>query len=287
VSFPRHTNIDLLQIVLLLVLSISIIITSGLTKIKDSFTFGEASILSHLVAILYTDVGLSIASKLFDTSKSVIRLDNLPSVLMTRSDGAVNLMEIGLTCALGIAILPYVFFPRKMATVESFLFYSSLVTLAVLTLLLMYFMMDTNPVVFIALYTSEKIERLFLVMWWTVVLILTLGIAPTATSTGMPNIIVRKIYHFVAVLLFFPAIILDIQFLKLALAVAFSFLLVAEYMRLVRVPPFGIHIHDFMVAYVDEKDRGVLVMTHLYLLLGCAIPVWVRDISASVALARI
>lgn len=33
-------------------------------------------------------------------------------------------------------------------------------------------------------------------------------------------------------------------------------------------------IHAYMTTYTDDRDKGVFVLTHVYLLLGCAVPLW-------------
>lgn len=48
----------------------------------------------------------------------------------------------------------------------------------------------------------------------------------------------------------------------------------SEVLRIFRVPPFGAHLQQFMEPFVDRRDEGVAVLTHIYLLLGCAIPIW-------------
>jgi len=36
----------------------------------------------------------------------------------------------------------------------------------------------------------------------------------------------------------------------------------------------GAKIDSFMRTFIDERDAGSLILTHLYLLVGCAAPVW-------------
>ena len=36
-----------------------------------------------------------------------------------------------------------------------------------------------------------------------------------------------------------------------------------------------------MVQYVDDRDSGSIIVTHIYLLLGCASPLWLEEMSAS------
>ena len=58
-------------------------------------------------------------------------------------------------------------------------------------------------------------------------------------------------------------------------------LLLAEILRLGLVPPFGNPIHRYMSSFVDEKDQGKMITSHLYLLIGCACSVWVSRIANS------
>jgi dolichol kinase len=45
-----------------------------------------------------------------------------------------------------------------------------------------------------------------------------------------------------------------------------------EYVRALSLQPIGPQIHYFYKKYLDSRDQGVVVTTHIYLLLGCAIP---------------
>jgi dolichol kinase len=92
----------------------------------------------------------------------------------------------------------------------------------------------------------------------------------------VPNIIVRKYYHFLAVLLFVPAILLEPGLVALSYAVALALFILMEYIRLARMPPFGETMHEFMAAYLDVRDSGVVILTHTYLLIGCALPLWLH-----------
>ena len=85
-----------------------------------------------------------------------------------------------------------------------------------------------------------------------------------------------------AVIMFAPVIFLDIDMMSLAFGVALSALLLIEWVRIFcRHYELNDHISEFFKEFTDERDeyRGIAV-THLYLLIGCALPVW-----ASVALS--
>jgi len=59
------------------------------------------------------------------------------------------------------------------------------------------------------------------------------------------------------------------------MSLATSAFLLSEVVRHYEIPPFGIYLKDFFSIFTDERDtRGPLVVSHIFLLIGCAIPVW-------------
>lgn len=56
--------------------------------------------------------------------------------------------------------------------------------------------------------------------------------------------------------------------------VAANLFVLSEVLRIFRVPPFGMLLQRFMEQFIDRRDQGAAVLTHVYLLLGCAIPIW-------------
>ena|SRR5271167_3965055 len=70
------------------------------------------------------------------------------------------------------------------------------------------------------------------------------------------------------------------------MSLATSLFLLAEVIRHYQVPPFGNQLGEFFSIFTDERDtRGPLVVSHIFLLVGCAVPVWMSlygsDISSN------
>lgn len=93
------------------------------------------------------------------------------------------------------------------------------------------------------------------------------------------NLIVRKAFHIGAVVMFLPAVVLGWQstlLLCVATAVAAKVMILLEFARALRVFPrwlwLGVHRH--MTKYTDTRDSGCFILCHIYLLLGCALPLW-------------
>jgi hypothetical protein len=60
------------------------------------------------------------------------------------------------------------------------------------------------------------------------------------------QIIVRKVYHLLAMGLFVPVFFWDLQLLALSLAIAFAVLVLLEVLRCMRLPLLGQAVQDFM-----------------------------------------
>ena len=92
----------------------------------------------------------------------------------------------------------------------------------------------------------------------------------------------RKSFHFLAILMFCPGYALEPVFMHLSFSVALAALLLLEFARLSRLPVIGESIDRFMREFLDVVPRpGIqsrrLILDHVYLLLGCAIPVWLSQ----------
>lgn len=61
----------------------------------------------------------------------------------------------------------------------------------------------------------------------------------------------------------------------------YLFLFFSQYIRLYRIGPFGESIHSALEVFLDDKDSGPLILTHVYLLLGLAVPLWLYPVDFS------
>lgn len=123
---------------------------------------------------------------------------------------------------------------------------------------------------------SEPARLLFCVYW--VVMIAAVVVAtPRLLAGGVPQIMVRKAFHIVATAMFLPVTALDAEFQAVAYAVATLALVLLELARWGRWPLVGPLLERYMRQFADHRDDDVL-LTHLYLLLGCAIPLWATPV---------
>lgn len=124
------------------------------------------------------------------------------------------------------------------------------------------------------LEVGEANTRLLLAGYWAVVV--AIGIATVLHLA--PRIEVdtrRKIFHATIVTMLLPTTFIDPCFCALALSVVLAIFLILEVIRAGQVAPLGVSIGRFIAPYVDGRDlRGPMVVSHVFLLIGCAIPLW-------------
>ncbi|CAG8553797.1 4730_t:CDS:2 [Ambispora leptoticha] len=97
----------------------------------------------------------------------------------------------------------------------------------------------------------------------------------------------RKYFHALAVAMFIPGYLLDPLFMDLAFSVALSALIYLEYLRFFAVFPLGKQLHIFLSEFVDNRDAGPAILSHIYLLVGCAGCVWLKGSSKIAGLSGI
>lgn len=65
-------------------------------------------------------------------------------------------------------------------------------------------------------------------------------------------------------------------FTHLSCNVAFALFIFAEYIRYFAIYPFGVAVHLFMNEFLDDRDGGTAILSHFYLLTGCAGSLWLE-----------
>lgn len=85
----------------------------------------------------------------------------------------------------------------------------------------------------------------------------------------------RKVFHGMMVAMLLPTIFIDPCFVSLALTLVLAIFLLLDLIRASQLPPLSGPIATFLTPYVDGRDlRGPVVVSHIFLLIGCAIPLW-------------
>ncbi|KAH0556990.1 hypothetical protein GP486_005223 [Trichoglossum hirsutum] len=85
----------------------------------------------------------------------------------------------------------------------------------------------------------------------------------------------RKVFHGMMVAMLLPATYIDPAFTSLALGLMLGIFLLLDLIRASQLPPLSKPLAHFLTPYVDGRDlRGPVVVSHIFLLVGCAVPLW-------------
>lgn len=115
--------------------------------------------------------------------------------------------------------------------------------------------------------------RLFLTLFYVSVIII--GLLAVLTLTIVEVDTRRKVFHGMMVFMFLPTIYIDPCFVSLAFGLILSIFLLLDLIRASQLPPLSRPLASFLTPYVDGRDlRGPVVISHIFLLIGCAIPLW-------------
>ncbi|TKA62970.1 hypothetical protein B0A55_12494 [Friedmanniomyces simplex] len=116
--------------------------------------------------------------------------------------------------------------------------------------------------------------RLLLLAYWMAVI--ACGLLAVFTLTAFVEVDTRrKVFHGVMVAILLPTVFIDPCYCALGLGLVLAVFLLLEAIRAGLVPPLGNAIGRFVAPYVDGRDlRGPVVVSHIFLLIGCAVPLW-------------
>jgi len=126
---------------------------------------------------------------------------------------------------------------------------------------------------------ENDLERIWgLVYWGGVLAVLSY---PTYTLLSLPSnrkasvVVTRKWFHLIAILLFGPTTWQFPQLMSLSYAIASCILVVLETLR--SDAPI---LQSFYTEFLDDRkdDGGQIIVSHIFLIIGCAVSLWVSQI---------
>lgn len=140
------------------------------------------------------------------------------------------------------------------------------------------FILRAEPIIYTLLYITAEVSRWGLLLFWTTALWATIVIV--RPERHGQRIIARKWYHILSLLIFTVGHRIDASLTRLGAAVALCGMIIGEMCRLCGPPNLKWAMQTYAGKLVDERDQGTIVVTHIYLLVGCAAPMWIGGNSA-------
>ncbi|KAI9243579.1 hypothetical protein BY458DRAFT_530546 [Sporodiniella umbellata] len=158
-----------------------------------------------------------------------------------------------------------------------------------------------DPFIWTIRYLYISPPRIFLCLYWILmiattvvmwVIFLDFTMTRSLNNIESKNLtaslnLKRKVFHGLAVIMFIPGALFEFEFLQLAFGIAISIFIYLEYLRYFAVWPWGKNLHIFLTEFIDNRDLGPVILSHLYLLIGCASPIWIESTDMLASLSGI
>lgn len=139
------------------------------------------------------------------------------------------------------------------------------------------------------LFTGATIQKVFsvnhltIVIQWMGYLLIVFGVSALylcliKMPTKFQSHLARKFYHLMAMVMFIPILHKDSVFLKFALVVAACIFAYIEAIRLLCPKTVvGKILSTLLERFRNDADQGNAILSHLWLLLGCALPILITE----------
>ncbi|CAI8016208.1 Dolichol kinase, partial [Geodia barretti] len=261
-----------------------------LASFPGSFTLCEAMMVGQGLSLLTTDTALQILA-----INDVVRLPEMFLVHRHQSLLFVEFLVFGvLMCCVLLSPALY-----KLAQAKNYMdhkFWSGTFILlslgvGVLTVLrwLQTQLNDTHPIALVVVETFTRPVHLVLMLFWLMVTgaALVLVAAQSSERTWLTplrfsqpgSLWMRKSFHLLAVLVFLPSLALSSVYLSLSSSISLFLFSALELFRYFKMWPGGGALHSSLLPLTDTRDAGSLILSHIYLLLGLSLPLWISPLS--------
>lgn len=147
--------------------------------------------------------------------------------------------------------------------------FSIVSSIAVIIANFLYPIAPKYPPAFLA-FVQEDINWILMGYWAACFLSFSTVIA--LIQKHVSNTVARKGFHFMALAMFLPAMIVDPRFLRIALSFAIALFCLVEFIRSSNLlgQKISQKLTQIMNAVMNDRDRaGPWTLSHLYLLIGC------------------
>ncbi|XP_074067091.1 dolichol kinase [Macrotis lagotis] len=139
-----------------------------------------------------------------------------------------------------------------------------------------------NPLLWLFQFLFQSETRIYLLIYWSllaasaciVVMYQNAKRLSSESKKHQASTITRKYFHFIVVATYIPGLIFDRLLLYVAAVVCLAVFIFLEYIRFFRIKPLGQTLRNLLSLFLDERDSGPLILTHIYLLLGMSLPIW-------------
>ena len=239
----------------------------------NSFSFAEAGLLSQLTSLMLIKYLERIYHMYFHGSSN------------KHHGGAIStfvLITIVSSILGTILLLTFLYFKAYWGYSENDMIITSICFYVCSTFVIFFFfypsclyMMGSNPLIFIWRTITKDAFRQLVVGYWFILVLISFAVVYWFSygNTNIPKTIVRKIFHGLAFLIFMP-LYKDIDFFAMVTVIVFDIFVKLELIRINNIFPFSKLLSQVLEPFREEQDSGPLILTHIYLLAGLSLPLW-------------
>lgn len=229
-----------------------------LKALPQSFTFGEASVVGQGFVLFLLNAALRLSGH--STYNAEHDIDDTTLIL--------QIGLVGVTCIVAATHFINIF--------KSDLWFYVLVVTVSLTVSL--FPVNGYPAV-VVLFSSLFADDQRIIALCAALVLLAITVATVIwflVTKRQSNTRTRKLFHILIVAIFLPGIVTQCQLLFTTTALLLAVFVVLETARIINLNFVGDALNEAVGLFVDEKDAGLVALTPIYLLVGCALPLWLH-----------
>ena len=270
---------------LLSMVSLLILCTLSLVALIDNFPYtfsaGEAIIIAESIGILLFDSIYMVLHKY-----NIMTQPSFMNVYKTQVSICVQIF-IAFTILFIVTLSPVWYAMRhgfssmalRLFTFSTLMFSILFIGTPILTSFL-----GMNPILwFLEKFLFSNTTRLTMVTYMGALTLVSILIGIYSINYSTMDIVTRrKVFHLIAVFIYTPALLYDLDTISLASSVAVCCLMLLELYHNLQIGPFSAKIHTFMHE-LSGRDSGQntntgLYLNHIYLILGLSLPCWLLPV---------
>ncbi|KAK7575637.1 hypothetical protein V9T40_011923 [Parthenolecanium corni] len=262
-----HSLIIILTTAILSSLSYSKVWETVIRKCPRCFTYGEVSLIAQAIVLYLSSFGINLI--LLWSRYSIKQCHEIATFILQAGFFAV-------LCIVATAT----YFPAILRNSFTFLFVlCSLVGIFVLGL--PFIVIERNSILWLFQLVNNQKSIPLISLWMVCCLGAVYFLSQQCRDSKPASSGMRKSFHFLIFIVFLPGLIIHPCLMYLASGVALALLILIETARKLNVTVYSNILHSCFKAFKDEKDEGDLALTPLYLMIGCAVPLWMYPFSFS------
>lgn len=235
-----------------------------LCRAKRTFTLGEASIISQLASSAYLTWALVTYSRY--TKAGPFQVNLTTNIVL----------EVGFLTFAIIFVPSYLFLKRKATLIRYALIGFSLLASYLRIWSLISETSNLDPLSWLVDHIFSTHQRISLFSLWLSTLTACVSFSTSwARMVGRTNSLVRKIFHLAISVVFISGYNQDIDFMRFAVGGVFIVMFILEMMRAWQLRPVARQLESVCQALRGKWDNRYLTVSHMYLLIGTYLPLWI------------